>query len=225
METIEETKTYTYAELDAIRQEHIRNKYIESIDYEWWEGIYEVAKEEGYELGFVIDKMYFSGFYSQGDGASWVGQIDVLQWLRSHCNDSIGLEAWAQLIKEDFAEKHITVKQSGHYSHENTMSFGYWENMLEDSCDTEDDIVLLQRDSIFQHYHYRDLLSLIMHDENMPYKSTADIEEEIAQSSREYAQDIYKKLEEEWDWHCSEEAMLEHFDYNDTKFDEEGDRV
>jgi len=225
METIEETKTYTYAELEPSKQEHIRNKYIESIDYEWWEGIYELAKEEGYALGFVIDKMYFSGFYSQGDGASWIGQVDIVQWLRSHCNDSIGLEAWAQLIKEDFAEKHITVKQSGHYSHENTMSFGYWENMLEDSCDTEDEHATLKHDSIFQHYHYRDLLSLIMHDENMPYKSTADIEEEIAQSSREYAQDIYKKLEEEWDWHCSEEVMLEHFDYNDTKFDEEGDRV
>jgi hypothetical protein len=58
------------------------------MDYEWWDGAYDMAVEDGREKGFYIDKIYFSGFHSQGDGASWAGQVDVRQWLEKNVPDS-----------------------------------------------------------------------------------------------------------------------------------------
>jgi hypothetical protein len=42
---------------------------------DWYEEIYARAKEDGPERGFNIDEIQFSGFHSQGDGASWTGTL------------------------------------------------------------------------------------------------------------------------------------------------------
>jgi hypothetical protein len=216
-----ETKHY-YNDLPNRIQEHIRNKYIESLDYEWWDCVYEDAKEKGYELGFDIGRINFSGFYSQGDGACWSGQIDIVQWLRSHTEDSIGLEAWVQLIREEFLYKHIPVGySSNYYSHSGTMSCGYWDGVFHD--DLEGDDALLRQDSIFQGMHYQDLLSIILHDNNMPYKNMSELAEAVEQSARDYADKIYDDLRKEWEYLCSEEVMLEHFDANGIMFNEDGE--
>jgi 2-iminoacetate synthase ThiH len=47
--------------------------------------------------------------------------------------------------------------------------------------------------------------------------------EAIAESAREYADTIYKKLQQEYEWLCSDVVMLEHFENNDINFDEEGE--
>jgi hypothetical protein len=136
METIEK-QSYTIQQLIELDQHEAVEKikqwwYEHGSDYQWWDDTYEQYKEEGYELGFLIGKMYFSGFYSQGDGASWSGQIDIVAWLRAHTEDSIAREAWIQLINEGWAEKHMPVGQSGHYCHSGTMSVAYWDGMIGD---------------------------------------------------------------------------------------------
>jgi len=44
-------------------------------DYDWWEGVYEDFKRVAKILGFDVDlkNVFFSGFCSQGDGASFTG--------------------------------------------------------------------------------------------------------------------------------------------------------
>ena len=82
--------------------------------------------------GFVIDEISFSGFYSQGDGASFTGyydssQIDV-DWLKG-----FSLKAYELMARNDsiFGASGLTsdnvitadVKRTGrHYCHENTVS-------------------------------------------------------------------------------------------------------
>lgn len=41
--------------------------------YEWWDSVYDMAKHAGKILGIEIDRISFSGFWSQGDGASFAG--------------------------------------------------------------------------------------------------------------------------------------------------------
>lgn len=212
-----------YNELSTTAQERVRNRYIESLDYEWWDCVYEDAKEDGYSKGFCIDKIYFSGFWSQGDGASWTGQVDVAQWLRTHTKDSIGITAWIELINNNWAEKHIAVTtSSNHYSHSGTMSFGHWEIHFYYASGEPDDS-LLDGDSILKDMPIGVVVNLIMADPHTPYKSEDDIAEAIAQSAREYADEIYNKLRKEYEWLCSDVVMLEHFENNDINFDEEGE--
>ena len=211
-----------YNELSTTAQERVRNRYIESLDYEWWDCVYEDAKEDGKELGFYIDKIYFSGFWSQGDGASWQGQVDVSQWLRTHTKDSIGITAWIELINNNWADKHIKVStSSNHYSHSGTMSFSHWE--IHFYLDERPDRLPIGGDSILKDLPIDMAMKLIMSDPNTPYKSEDDIAEAITQSAREYADEIYNKLRKEYEWLCSDVVMLEHFENNDINFDEEGE--
>jgi hypothetical protein len=217
MKTIE-VEVFKYAELSDSAKQKARDWYIEGMDYEWWEGVHEMAKEDGKEKGFYIDKINFSGFYSQGDGASWSGFVDVRQWLEENCADSIGVSAWCALIQEDVVTKNIQVTQSGRYSHEETMSFANVENITDEYNDEYE----LQLPSIFKGMEVRHLFDIIVTDPTCPYKNVEDITTAIAISGKQYARDIYARLREEYEYLCSEEMMLDHFDCNDYFFDSDG---
>lgn len=212
-----EIEVYKWEELSQTAKDRASAWYREGIQYDWWDSTYEMVKEDGYELGFCIDDIRFSGFWSQGDGASWSGQVDVRQWLETHCEDSIGISAWCQLVQEDVVSKHIQVTQSGNYSHEETMSFAN----VEDNCAYPDNETM-NLPSIFKGMEVRHLFDLIHADDTCPYKNVDDITTAIAVSGKNYARKVYKQLEEEYDYLCSEEVMLDHFECNDYHFDEEG---
>jgi hypothetical protein len=213
-----EVEVYKYGELSEQSQQKAREWYIEGMDYEWWEGTYEMAIEDGKEKGFYIDKIYFSGFHSQGDGASWTGQVDVRQWLETNVPDSIGLSAWCQLIQEDIISKHVKVEaNNAHYCHESTMSFqDVW-----DETGVEDDYQM-QLPSIFKGMTIANLFDIIATDTDCPYKDVDGITQAIAESGKDYARDIYQRLREEYEYLCSEEMMIDHFECNDYHFDEDG---
>jgi len=214
-----EVEVFKYDELSDSAKAKARDWYIEGMDYEWWEGVYESVKEDGYELGFCVDDIRFSGFCSQGDGASWLGQVDVRQWLEKHCADSIGVSAWCALIQEDVVSKHIQVTQnSNHYSHHETMGFAN----VEDHTDEFTDDWQMELTSIFKGMEVQHLFDIIVTDDTCPYKSVDDITTAIAISAKDYAKDIYHRLREEYEYLCSEEMMMDHFEANDYFFDSDG---
>jgi hypothetical protein len=218
-EMVEVLPKLKYENLDAEAKQKARDWYLEGMDYEWWDSMYEICIEDGYQLGFCIDKIYFSGFYSQGDGACWIGQVDVRQWLETHTQDSIGVSAWCQLIQEDVVGKHLQVTQSGRYSHEETMQFG---DVVDRTDDYEDDW-LMELPSIFKGMEVQHLFDIIETDPDCSIKSTEALTQAIEESAKDYARTIYKQLREEYEYLCSEEAMLEHFNCNDYHFNNKGE--
>jgi hypothetical protein len=219
MPATKEITIYKWEELSQSAKQKARDWYLESMDYEWWEGVYEMAIEDGKEKGFYIDKIFFSGFCSQGDGASWTGQVDVRQWLEENCEDSIGVSAWCALIQEEVISKHVSVVANNtHYCHESTMSFGD----IEDDAGGFIDGYCMELKSIFQGLTIESLFDIIATDDNCTLKSTEAITQAIAESGRDYAIKIYKQLREEYEYLCSEEMMLDHFDANDYHFTDEG---
>ena len=73
MKTIE-TTVYTFDELDDDAKENAREWYRDgALCYDWWDSVYDAAKEAGTALGITMDDIEFSGFYSQGDGACFTG--------------------------------------------------------------------------------------------------------------------------------------------------------
>lgn len=219
MSKVIEVEIYKYGELSESAQQKAREWYIEGMDYEWWEGAYEMAIEDGKEKGFYIDKIFFSGFHSQGDGASWTGQVDVRQWLETHEKDSIGLSAWCQLVQEDIISKHVKVEaNNAHYCHESTMNF----SDVEDNCEFTDDEAM-QLPSIFKGMSIATVFDLIVNDPDCQYKDVDGITNAITESGRGYAVEIYSMLKQEYEYLCSEEMMIDHFDANDYHFTNEGD--
>lgn len=216
--TIEVT-LYEWEELSQTAKDRARMKYTEHLDYEWWDCVYEDAIEEGKERGFNIDTINFSGFYSQGDGARWVGDVEVGKWLSACGVDTIGISAWQQLANEHIISWAVQVKSSpSNYCHENTM----YVCDVEDDTGIEDDDVM-QLPSIFKGMPVSALFDIIATDDACPYKTTEGLTQAIQDSAKEYAQEIYKRLREDYEYLCSEEAVAEHFKINEVYFTEEGE--
>jgi len=219
-------KLLKWEELSQEAKEYAIKKYREEgFSYDWWDSVYEMAKEEGAELGFLIDDIYFSGFWSQGDGACWTGQVDVRAWLESQGIDSIGVSAWCELIQEDFTQKHIRVTHSNHhYSHENTMGFSDLDFELDPDPDNASTSGFeMKGNHIFKGMDWKLLLDIIKTDPACPYKNIEQIEQAVAESAKDYACTIYKRLQEDYEYLTSDEVIAETIQANDYNFTNEGE--
>lgn len=119
---IVETKVYTFEELAENSQQIAIDNHRDINTYDgWWEPIFEGITEEAEQAGFHVGNIYFSGFWSQGDGAmfeyttlgdtllnKFVDQLDLSPMRKS----------W--LRTQTFAQSEG--KHSGHYYHENCCS-------------------------------------------------------------------------------------------------------
>lgn len=111
-----------YNELsDEIKEKVIKKHWTINIDnYEWWDYIINnFQKELQDDYGFSNVKICFSGFASQGDGASFTGEITN---FKQFCEKA----ELTPLVKFK--------RNSTRYSHENTVSIDF-ENL---ECQIED---------------------------------------------------------------------------------------
>lgn len=78
---------YTFDELskDAKKKALEKTRHWTTEDYEWWDCVYQEWIEKLADMGYETEekKMHFSGFWSQGDGASFEASVDVLKWLEA----------------------------------------------------------------------------------------------------------------------------------------------
>ena len=119
--------TYTFDELDDAAKERAREwwRRVGEGDDFWSEWPLDDAKAVLKLIGFTIDRIYYSGFWSQGDGACFEGA-----WSAANVN-ATALKAYAPVDKElhriadavqAFAVRYpgafLTVKHRGHYYHQ-----------------------------------------------------------------------------------------------------------
>jgi hypothetical protein len=215
--TSEET-TYHYNELPEDARQKARAHYIENWIYDdWYDHIYEDAKEEGASKGFDIDDIAFSGFWSQGDGAMWTGDVELPEFITHYLPESIGRECWLWLIEDVVVPNKITIHRTGHhYSHSGCMGISGVE-----VYDHEDDDVL-QHECILKGAPIGTLWNLIVADTNCPIKDVSDLEELILNEARRYADMIYDRLRDGYEYECSEGQISECYDANNILFNEEG---
>ena len=117
-------KIYTVDELD----EKVRNTVIEEyrdilVEHDWWEPIYEGFREDMRELG-LEGELYFSGFYSQGDGACFVSEtVDTDLLVRTLYESGYDIPEDALLYSGDYSIRISKVHASfaNQYSHEYTI--------------------------------------------------------------------------------------------------------
>lgn len=194
MRTIE-TKIYKFEELsEEAQQKAIENSNNINVDYQdWYDSVYENFKEETKE--FQIDKMYFSGFWSQGDGAMFE-YSNVSDELFYKAIDSLKISNWKKQLIKDNCFIYARGKQSGRYSHEK-------------SCDHSIEIE-------------KPFGSLYPNIENFLYESEEYITDYIIDHYETLARKLYGDLEESYNYLTSEESVKEALIGNDYEFSEDG---
>jgi len=127
---------FKFNELSPKVQERVVKRYREiTIDDWWYEPIIENFKERLERLGYWDIQCFFSGFYSQGDGASFIAKYGYENISEP---DYFGEQLNKLQEKYDNDLRGRVVKTSSNYNHEATMIVGYLES--DDADADEEDI-------------------------------------------------------------------------------------
>jgi hypothetical protein len=204
-----ETKVFTYSELSESAKETAREWYRKRIDGDnfYAECAYEEAAQIADLMGIDLCRtrtntgiheptIYYSGFSSQGDGASYECRYKyepgALKAVTAYAPEDTELHRIAKALqdiqKRYFYKLVASSHLSGHYCHSGCMRVS-----VEHSDDS-----------------YRDI---------------SDAEDTVAQCLRDFADWIYSQLENAYDWENSDEQIAETILCNGYKFTEYGDKV
>ena len=207
MRTIE-TKLYTFEELsEEAKQRAIeKNRYFNVEDSFWHECVYETFKDQAEEAGFSIatlsDKrgkglaIYFSGFWSQGDGAMF--EYDhISDELKNEFIEGLKLSPMRKTWLKNQAVICGSCRHLGHYYHENCASH---------SIDFE---------SSFQ-------WSVAINFHNWIESFAADFEDFVISKYKDLCRDLYRQLEKEYEYMTSDESVSESLISNEYEFTEDG---
>lgn len=192
---------------DAILEKH-RNWNVDN--EEWWDGMYEFFTEDMKAIGVCVDKIYFSGFWSQGDGACFEGSVE--NWIMF----------LPSLYKDEELRKHIELfktadeftcewEHRGHYYHSGCVA---WNESYEFTVEDTDSPLRQAANKV------------LLGDRRDLAEAMSDT---IREALRDHMNDLYKKLEEEHNYLTSDEAVLESLMANDRleseidEHEEEGD--
>lgn len=205
-----QTETYpvfTYAELSGSAKEKVREWWSRDIDFEFvLDDAANIADLFGLDIRQTRKTLmngehrydptiWFSGFWSQGSGASFEGTYKYkkgsVKAVKAYCGDKEVhriVEALAEIQKRYFYK--LTARMGrGHgsnfYSHSGTMSVDV--------------------------SHYDD-----------EYRDLGSAEDEITQLMRDFADWVYDQLEKDFDYQTSDEAVAEACESNGYEFYEDG---
>jgi hypothetical protein len=185
---------YTFEELDELAKSRVRSWYSEGM-YDWDEFVKEDFTEIADILGVTVKNIYYSGFWSQGDGAMFEGTYyyakGSAQKIREYAPQDTTLhkiaDTLAALQKPYFYGLSATVKHHGHYYHSNS-------NIIEVECDP-----------------YRD--------------TDRGTEDGIKEALRDLMNWLYRSLEGEYEFQTSDESIAEACEANEWYFTERGSFV
>ena len=210
------TESLAFQQLSNYAKQKVIEKYGQPPD-DWYEEIYARAKEDAPARGFNIDEIHFSGFYSQGDGASWTGYIDLATFLAYHnkpdAADYAQYVVLAELIKDGWCEGHLVISRNGfYYNHSGTMR----SDGIDDRIHYAEDDSVVDR-GILGGANVRELAKSIGTDELFN-----ELDNWTLHKAQKYADEIFKQLKEEYEAYTSDEYFIDLCDINGWRFDNNG---
>jgi hypothetical protein len=227
-----EKSTYTFDDLPTESQKKAIEKHNDiNVDNNWWEGTVNLFCEDMLEMyGVDVEEkdVQFTGFYSQGDGASFTGEIsDTKKFIekalemgdddyldmgqrKEHekefddlLNDlgSLGYDMREKLKPEDI---YIQFKREpgSRYSHENTVYSDVEVQAIPESWDNDEE---------FNWTKYSNWATGFV--------------TECTKWLKVKCVELYRQLEDEYDELRSDEAIMDTLAANDYQFDIEGNIV
>ena len=212
MPQIIETTVYEFHELSDDAKEQARAWFREGVgDWDWYDCIYEDFEEVCRILGIELRTctvrlmgggtrqkpcIWFSGFYSQGDGACFEGIYTYAKGaarrIREHAPLDAELHAIADRLqavqRDNFFQLQADIRHRGRYCHAYCMD------------------IAVERDSP----HWQGM--------------TGGAEDAVTESLRDLARWLYRQLEREWEYMMSDEYADEGIAANEYTFTASGRR-
>jgi hypothetical protein len=210
------TQPLAFQQLSNYAKHHAIAEYGQPPD-DWHEEIINRAKEDGPARGFNIDEVLFTGFHSQGDGASWTGFIDLVEFITYHSKpedaDYAEHTVLVELIKDGWCEEKVAISRSGfYYNHSGMMRSAGIDDRIHYA---EDDSVMDR--GILEGANVKELAKSI--DTDYLFNQ---LDEWVLDKAQKYADGIYKQLREEYEHYTSEEYFIDLCDINGWRFDQRG---
>ncbi len=209
------TKEYGIYFFDELPEELQKEVIAERSDYyvqdEWWDSTYENWKYKLEMMGFENIDISFSGFSSQGDGASFTARCDHQKILNTlfMCNEqNIGnlnqWRLWFELVENGPYFRFQVKRIIHHYVHENTIEPSIEEDM---SCFTQD--IYEATNEKGQKYYTS------VFDEKVNLRH---LEEMFSDFVKDLCREIYYSLEKNYEYLKSEEFIKEELMNSDDEF-------
>jgi hypothetical protein len=181
-----------------------------NVEYDWWDSVYDDFSQICEILGIKLDakEPSFSGFWSQGDGASWTGRYRAqgLNYkglaplytydlapakIREYCSDeelhriADELCLLARIYRPVYAV--VGRPHGSNYVHSSTMFVTEWE--------------------FYDEYE----------DANTPMEITEHVESTLQELFRDLAEWLYNTLKQEYEHLTSDEAVIESLEANEIE--------
>lgn len=196
---VKETMVYDYNELsDEAKRHALETLHNINIHDQWFDFVFDDVKAIAELMGIDIDNIYFSGFWSKGNGACFEGHYeyrrgsvqDVQQYAPQDKELHRIVKELAELQKVCFYQARAAIKHSGHYYHQ------YCTDI---SLDYES------------------------HDSGKDHYPGEHVEETIIGTLRDFMLWIYRHLEKNYEDLTSEESIIETIKANEYEFTEAGE--
>lgn len=172
-------------------------RYI-NVEYnDWWDCVESDFIEDMKQVGIQVDKTYFSGFWSQGDGACFVGSLDnALTYLNHHHVDQFPM---LRKLIEMGGDVRATSEHRGRYYHSSSVSINAECEAFWQCANPKSEL----QEAVIQRW------------DDMVDKEIVDFEAALAEQWRTYMDDLYRRLEEEYDYLTSDDAVWDTLEAND----------
>lgn len=186
---------YQYNELSEQAKEKAREWFRNAGDFDA-DCVIEDAKEIAARMGIDIDKVYYSGFWSQGDGACFIGGYQykkgAVKLVKEYAPQDVELARIAKALQE--------VQRRNFYRLEAKITHN------------------------FRYYHARSM-DIEVFDNNNEYRDIGEAEEVVTEALRDFGDWIYKQLQNEFDYQNDDETVEDTIIANEYEFDEDGNRA
>jgi hypothetical protein len=184
---------------DLSKQEIVDKYRHFNVEHDWWDYIYEDFVEYVEEKGIstTTKDMSFTGFWSQGDGASYEGTIhssDMKRFMDAH---DLSTQYESAYFFAELEQIYVTINRtSSHYCHSHTMRISLSDEIWDDYGEGS------VRSEVYQ---------VMERDFNNNFQA---LEKRIEEICRGYADELYHRLQEEYEYQTSDEVVIEALEAN-----------
>lgn len=224
----DEERTYSFDELspEAKKKALENNRDINIAHTGWEDTTIDDFEEEVKEDGINDLEVNYTGFHSQGDGASFTSNdIDTRKLF-----NAVGIKSDDHLDMETPEEENSRISQNKElYDIFNDLKTLGVAKEFRNRIKPEEIRVTIER--IPSRYYHENTVraNVEIWDEpdgwEEPPNFTSELEDKITDYIRGLCRKLYRYLEEDYEYQTSDEAVQETIEANDYKFDERGNIV